>query len=84
MPAKKKEDNLDKLFKKVDSLARTVDEMHVNVSGIATAIIDMEKDLEYYEKDKKGEAQSTLCNSKLAREILEWKPKLNLEVCSPT
>jgi len=32
-----------------------------------------------YEKDKKGEAQSTLCNSKLAREILEWKPKLNLE-----
>ena len=51
MPAKKKEDNLDKLFKKVDSLARTVDEMHVNVSGIATAIIEMEKDLEDFNKD---------------------------------
>ena len=51
MPAKKKEDNLHKLFKKVDSLARTVDEMHVNVSGIATAIIEMEKDLEDFNKD---------------------------------
>ena len=48
---KKSGDNLDKLFKKVDTLARTVDEMHVNVSGIATAIIDMEKDLDDFNAD---------------------------------
>lgn len=40
---KKSGDNLDQLYKKVDNLARTIDEIHVNVSGMATAIIDMEK-----------------------------------------
>lgn len=32
-----------------------------------------------YEDDKPGEAQTTLCDSSLARELLEWIPKLNLK-----
>jgi len=32
-----------------------------------------------YQEDKKGEAQSIECDSSLAKEILEWEPKLNLE-----
>ena len=31
-----------------------------------------------YEEDKPGEAQNTLCESKLAREVLGWEPKINL------
>ena len=32
-----------------------------------------------YQENKKGEAQSVECDSSLAREILEWEPKLNLQ-----
>ena len=32
-----------------------------------------------YEDDKPGEAQITLCESDLARHILDWNPKINLE-----
>ena len=32
-----------------------------------------------HEEDKPGEAQMTLCDYTLAKEILGWKPKLNLE-----
>ena len=32
-----------------------------------------------YEKDKPGEAQETLADNTLARNILAWEPKINLE-----
>ena len=32
-----------------------------------------------YKEDKPGEAQSTLCDYTLAKEVLEWEPKLNIE-----
>jgi UDP-glucose 4-epimerase len=32
-----------------------------------------------YEDDKPGEAKITLCESDLARQILDWNPKINLE-----
>lgn len=32
-----------------------------------------------YEEDKPGEAQNTLCQDKLAKEILDWQIKFNLE-----
>ena len=32
-----------------------------------------------YEEDKKGEAQSVECDSSLAKELLNWEPKFNLE-----
>ena len=32
-----------------------------------------------YEADKPGEAQTTLCDSFLAKQLLEWEPKLNIE-----
>tara|TARA_R100000995_G_scaffold58268_1_gene29169 strand:- start:5290 stop:6135 length:846 start_codon:yes stop_codon:yes gene_type:complete len=32
-----------------------------------------------YEPDKKGEAQSVLCDSSLAKQILNWEPRFNLE-----
>ena len=31
-----------------------------------------------YKCDKKGEAQNTLCDSSLAENILDWRPKKNL------
>jgi len=31
-----------------------------------------------YEPDKPGEAQTTLCDSSLAKEVLGWSPKLNI------
>ena len=32
-----------------------------------------------HKEDKPGEAQSTLCDYTLAKELLEWEPKLNIE-----
>ena len=32
-----------------------------------------------YKEDKPGEAQSTLCDYTLAKEVLGWEPKLNIE-----
>tara|TARA_R100000005_G_scaffold96408_1_gene83038 strand:+ start:169 stop:1014 length:846 start_codon:yes stop_codon:yes gene_type:complete len=32
-----------------------------------------------YQPDKKGEAQSVLCDSSLAKQVLNWKPTFNLE-----
>ena len=32
-----------------------------------------------YQDDKPGEAQTTLCDSDLARQILDWNPKINLQ-----
>ena len=31
-----------------------------------------------YKEERKGEAQDTLCVSNLAKEILNWNPKINL------
>ena len=32
-----------------------------------------------YKKDKPGEAQETLCDNTLAKDILGWEPKYDLE-----
>ena len=32
-----------------------------------------------YKDGKPGEARHTLCESTLAKEVLGWKPKINLE-----
>ena len=32
-----------------------------------------------YQDDKKGEAQSVECDTSLAKKLLNWEPKLNLE-----
>jgi nucleoside-diphosphate-sugar epimerase len=32
-----------------------------------------------FAEDKPGEAQVTLCESNLAKSILEWEPKKNIE-----
>lgn len=42
-------------------------------------VADMFKEDRIYSEDKPGEAQETLCESMLARLILNWEPKINLK-----
>ena len=42
-------------------------------------IASMFDKLVIHKEDKPGEAQSTLCDYTLAKEVLEWEPKLNIE-----
>jgi UDP-glucose 4-epimerase len=39
-----------------------------------------------YKEDKPGESQNTLCNSNVAKKILNWKPVINIEdyICKQT
>ena len=47
MPAKKvsdiKDNNIDKLLKKVGDLGRIVDELQINVAAIASAVMNLEE-----------------------------------------